>query len=141
MTMFQFKKEIQNISVQRFNENQTDRMELSRERDARMACQMVELASYIINGSREKIEEASEKGRFGCSIYECSSSTKYTDEYRSIFLLRGPYHWASDVDFFASKGLITVLVMVQEALDPFEVFIKYDKMTMTHKIVAVWKTT
>jgi hypothetical protein len=141
MSMSQFKEEIQKVSVQKFNENQSKRFELSKERDVRMSFQMIELAHNIITGSKDLIMEASENGKFGCSIFECSNNTNYTEDYKSVFLLRGPFHWDSEVGFFETKGMLSVLDMVRDALDPIDVYMKYDRMTMTHKIIAVWKTT
>jgi hypothetical protein len=137
MAMAQFKRDIQEVSVRNYIENRKN----TQERDVRMSFCMTQIAQDIIDDSQNFIIEASKKGRFGCSIYECSSSTKFNDEFRCVYLLRGPYHCDSNVEFFESKGMTSVLSMVRDALDPIDVYLKYDVSSSTHKIVAVWKTT
>jgi len=138
--MTQRLKVLQEKSLDSYERNMHEKKIKLQERDDRMKTAIQTLFDSIIRDSEEKMEIASNNGNFGTVLFECTVEKSNEDEFQNIFLLKGPMRWNKDVSFFETKGLKSVYEMVNEFFDPIHVYMKYDRVSKTHMLIASWKT-
>lgn len=131
---------LQKKSLVNYGKNVEERRALAIARDARLKRSVDELTLHIEAGSVEKMISASEKGYFSCRLFECKTTDTWDEDFRTVFLLRGPSRWMNPVSFFELKNIVSVDRYLGEKMKPIEVQIRYDRHTQTHCVIASWKT-
>lgn len=132
-------KDLQRVSLENYIKRNETRKEMSIERDKRLAVAVEELCNFIKSNAKEKMIQASERGYFSCRIFECASDEKFNDEYRTVFLLRGPTRWIHPVSFMEMKKIKTVDQCLSDCFNPVEISIGYNRTNKTHYVLASWK--
>jgi len=131
---------LQKQSLMNYGTMVLDRKKNADARDERLRVCVAELGTRILSESVEKMITASDKGYFSCRLFECKADEKWSHEYRTVFLLRGPSRWYNPVSFFETKNIVGIETYLQEQLKPIEVHMKYDRHSRTHFVEASWKT-
>ena len=131
---------LQKESLVNYGKNVEERKALALARDARLKKSVDELTLRIEAGSVAKMISASEKGYFSCRLFECKTTDMWNEDFRTVFLLRGPSRWINPVSFFELKNIESVECYLGKKLNPIEVQVKYDRHSQTHCVVASWKT-
>lgn len=132
---------LQKESVANYTEKMNTKKLQSKERDVRMKMVMDDLTDEIMNGAKEKMLVASKNGLFQTPLYEFSIGDSYNDEFKTIFLFKGPMRWMRDVGFFEEKGIDTINDRVAKLINPIKTFVRYDRSDSKHRLYASWKTT
>jgi len=138
--MNDFLELLQKESVANYNENMNTKKVQNQARDERMKAVMNNLTDQIMNGAKEKMLSASKNGLFQTPLYEFSIGDSYNDEFKTIFLFKGPIRWTKDVGFFEEKGIDTINNRIANLLNPINTFCRYDRSDSKHRVYASWKT-
>lgn len=133
-------QDLQAKSLLNYKKKAEYRKELSVARDERLKQYVKELCETIELSSVEKMAAASEEGHFSCCLFECKTDDKFNDEYRTVFLLRGPSRWSNPVSFFELKNITSVDRYLAERFKPFEIYLKFDRFNKKHCVMVSWKT-
>lgn len=106
-----------------------------------LASVMSRFEAMIMSNSREKMLEASKYGHFYATLYGFNNTDLF-EEFRIVFLLKGPYRsqHACGISYFEQKGLIPLITRLQNTFNPIDIYMKYDRQTKTHHIMASWKS-
>jgi predicted AlkP superfamily pyrophosphatase or phosphodiesterase len=134
-------QELRTKSLASYEKNMSERQVANKQRDERMKDAIEKIYEEIVSTSTEKMKTASENGNFGTVLFECTNDDKYDEEFKYVFLLKGPVRWNKEVPFFESKGTEPLLVKLKKYLNPIHVHMKYDRVQKMHKVIASWKTT
>ena len=107
-------QELQSKSIESYEKHVQERNQQHKERDERMKDAINKMYDEIVSESTEKMTKASEAGNFGCVLFECSNEDTYDDEFKSVFLLKGPVRWTKEVPFFESKGIEPLVLRIKK---------------------------
>ena len=134
-------RELQETALTKYNEIHKDKIESNRAFDARLNHAILDMANMIMIGAIDRMRSESAQGQFSCVLYECTSRENFNDEFRSLYVLRGPGRWNGLASFFERKGLVSVVKRLNELLNPIDVYLRYDRLTSNTLVCAAWKTT
>lgn len=122
-------------------ENRHNRQELEkRQHDERLACALDRLTTEIETDCVEKMKQASHEGHYYATLYSFTNHDIF-DEYKTVFLLKGPFRGKSvyGLLYYEQKGMVPIMKRLDMKYRPIEFFTKYDRNTKTHHLLASWK--
>jgi hypothetical protein len=131
---------LQKNSLASFERNTQEKQKLQHERDERLKTAIDEVFETMKTGIHDKLLSASLNGNFGCVIFESTGTETYNDEFKYIYLLKGPLKWNGPKTFFETKGIESLLTKLKQHLHPIHVHLKYDQRSKKHLVIASWKT-
>lgn len=132
---------LQDTSIKKYNETHHDKLESMKAFDERLDTAITNLTEQIKIEAIDRMEKASELGQFSCVLYECAPRDKFNEEFRTLYILRGPLRWRNRVTFFERKRIASVISRLGESFNPIDVYLRYDRQTGNTLVCASWKTT
>ena len=121
--------------------NRRIRQELEKQQhDERLAYALDCLTTDIESECVEKMKAASNEGHYYATLYSFTNNDIF-DNYKTVFLLKGPFRGKNvyGLLFYEQKGLVPIITRLNTKYAPIEFFMKYDRNTKTHHILASWK--
>jgi hypothetical protein len=112
-----------------------------RRHDEHLSDVLNRLEGTIMYNCYEKMRQASMEGHFYATLYSFTNQDMF-DDFKTVFLMKGPYRsqFSHGLIYFEQKNIVPILTRLKNVLDPIDVYIKYDRMTKTHHVMASWKT-
>ena len=132
---------LQTNALESYHRNAHDKQVLQQQRDQRMRDAIQSAFDTISEQTNEQMIAASSLGNFGCVIFECQGSDQFNEEFKYVYLLKGPLRWNGSMTFFETKNTESLLTKLKNHFSPIHIYMKYDRYTKKHLIIASWKTT
>lgn len=112
------------------------------EYDIRLSRTLDKLTETITETCVEKMMTASQEGHFYATLYSFTNQDLF-NEFKTVFLIKGPfrskYTHCLGLVYFEQRHMTPILTRLYEEYAPVEIYMKYDRLSRTHHIMATWK--
>lgn len=108
--------------------------------DLRLSEVIDKLTETITETCVEKMMTASQEGHFYATLFSFTNQDMFED-FKTVFLIKGPFRskYTYGLAYFEQRNITPILTRLREKYSPVEIYMKYDRVSRTHHIMATWK--